>query len=189
MSEGNSNIPIPKEFYNSETKKPFEACLMCHKPLAGGQYLIEKAIKNYPSLGTTEIIFEYAMCIPCASKMHLELSSESRSRIENYMAEHLGNKRKQDIPRDQKDIGSSLTRCLVKETELSQSSEYSIYALCNGSEMVVSELPYALSGEVQDEIMQLLSAKSLDIMDDFIGNHFTGPPEVKEILRRRPVFI
>lgn len=189
MSESKSNIPIPKEFYNSETKKPFEACLMCQKSLDGEQYLIEKAIKNYPSLGTTEIIFEYAMCISCASKMHMELSMESRARIESYMLEHLSHKRNQGDPGDQRDIGNALTRCLIKETELSQSSEYSIYVLCNGSEMVVSELPYALSGEVQDEIMQLLSAKSLDIMDDFIGNHFTGPPEVKEILRRRPVFI
>lgn len=189
MSEGSTNIPIPTEFYNSETKKPFDTCLMCHQPLLGSQYLIEKAIKNYPSLGTTEIIFEYAMCLPCASKMHMELSQESRSRIEAYMAEHLRNKKKPREGNSQKDVKSALTQCLIKETDIHQSTEYSIYALCNGSEMVVSELPYALSGEVQDEIMQLLSAKSLDIMDDFIGNHFTGPPEVREILRRRPVFI
>lgn len=61
--------------------------------------------------------------------------------------------------------------------------------MCNGANMTINQFPYALSGEVQDEIMQLLSAKSLGILDDFIGNHFTGPPEIREILKRRPVFI
>lgn len=185
MSDSKS-VPIPKEFYNSETQQPFKNCLMCSQSLIQRQYVVEKAIKNYPTLGTSEVIFEYAMCLSCASKMHMELSEESRERIEAYMASHLKNKTKNQ---EKKDITASLSQCMVKETDLSQSSEYSIYALCNGSEMVVSELPYALSGEVQDEIMQLLSAKSLDIMDDFIGNHFTGPPEVMEILKRRPVFI
>jgi hypothetical protein len=185
MSDPKS-VPIPKEFYNSETNQPFRNCLMCNQSLDQLQYVVEKAIKNYPTLGTSEIIFEYAMCLTCATKMHMELSAESRGRIEAYMAEHLKNKTREQQTRN---INSSLSRCMIRETDLSQSSEYSIYALCNGAEMVVSDLPYALSGEVQDEIMQLLSAKSLDVMDDFIGNHFTGPPEVMEILKRRPVFI
>ncbi len=187
MSNLHTTIPIPEQFFNSETHQPFANCLMCNQSLKKIQYVVEKAIRNYPDLGTSEIIFEYAMCIACAGKMHMELSEESRSRIEAYMTDHL--KRKQLRSKEGVDFNSSLTKCLVKETDISQSAEYSIYALCSGPEMVVGELPYALSGEVQDEVMQLLSAKSLDILDDFIGNHFTGPPEVMEILKRRPVFI
>jgi hypothetical protein len=187
MSDAKSSVPIPQQFLNSETLQPFEKCLMCSQSLKQIQYVVEKAIKNYPSLGTSEIIFEYAICLSCATKTHMELSEESRTRIQAYMADHLKNR--QPNPEKAKDLDSSLSRCMIKETDLSQSSEYSVYALCNGSEMIINELPYALSGEVQDEIMQLLSAKSLDIMDDFIGNHFSGPPEVMEILKRRPVFI
>jgi hypothetical protein len=87
------------------------------------------------------------------------------------------------------DVNKLLNQCIVRESNVNQSAEYSIYAMCNGTDMTINNFPYALSGEVQDEIMQLLSAKSLDILDDFIGNHFTGPPEVREILRRRPVLI
>lgn len=189
MEPQSSKTPIPEEFCNSETKQPFETCMMCNKPLANQQYVVEKAIKNYPSLGTQEIIFEYAMCLHCAGKMNMQLSEESRQRIEAYMKDHLQNK---SIKRDANNpfnIQKSINQCIVRETDVRQSAEYSIYALCNGSDMTVNEFPYALSGEVQDEIMQLLSAKSLDILDDFIGNHFTGPPEVREILKRRPVFI
>jgi hypothetical protein len=186
--DNKSQMPIPDEFCNSEAKAPFSECLMCHQSLVSIQYIVEKAIKNYPSIGTKEIIFEYAMCLTCAGKMNMELSEESRGRIEAYMADHLKNRTRNrgDNPININDV---LSHCIVKETEVSNSTEYSIYALCDGSEIVVNELPYALSGEVQDEIMQLLSAKSLDILDDFIGNHFTGPPEIKEILRRRPVLI
>jgi hypothetical protein len=83
MSPSDSKLSIPKEFFNSETKEPFRTCMMCNQSLAEKQYMVEKAIKNYPSLGTKEIIFEYAMCLECAGKMHLELSEESRTRIGN----------------------------------------------------------------------------------------------------------
>ncbi|MEQ8425580.1 MAG: hypothetical protein RIA63_12775 [Cyclobacteriaceae bacterium] len=183
-----AHIPVPKKFCNSETNVPFDECLMCHQSLKSTQYVVEKAIKNYPSLGTSEIVFEYAMCLQCAGKMHRELSEESRMRIEAYMRDHLGRKTK--MPNEgAANFEESISQCLIKDIPVTESTEYSIYALCNGSEMVVSEFPYAISGEVQDEIMQLLSAKSLDILDDFIGNHFTGPPEIREILRRRPVLI
>ncbi len=188
MSHSESSLPIPEEFYNSETKEPFQTCMMCNQSLADKQYMVEKAIKNYPSLGTKETIFEYAMCLECAGKMHLELSEESRTRIGNYMKEHLENKARLRT-KEQQDVSKLLSQCIVRESDVKESSEYSIYAMCNGSNMTIQDFPYALSGEVQDEIMQLLSAKSLDILDDFIGNHFTGPPEVREILRRRPVLI
>ncbi|MCB0491568.1 MAG: hypothetical protein KDC93_04045 [Cyclobacteriaceae bacterium] len=188
MSPSDYKLSIPKEFFNSETKEPFRTCMMCNQSLAEKQYMVEKAIKNYPSLGTKEIIFEYAMCLECAGKMHLELSEESRNRIGDYMKTHLEGKT--HLPVEGKpDLNKLLNQCIVKESDVSQSAEYSIYAMCNGTDMTINDFPYALSGEVQDEIMQLLSAKSLDILDDFIGNHFTGPPEVREILRRRPVLI
>lgn len=183
MADSNS-LPITKEFYNSETNQPFTTCMMCNSPLADTQYVVEKAFRNFKSLGTQEIIFEYATCLSCASKMHMELSEESRARVQNYLINNVKNDSITSA-----NIKDGLNRCAVKQTSLNEAEEYSIYALCNGNEMVLGNFPYALSGEAQDEIMQLLSAKSLELLDDFIGNHFMGPPEVKEILRKRPVFI
>ena len=57
MSPSDYKLSIPKEFFNSETKEPFRTCMMCNQSLAEKQYMVEKAIKNYPSLGTKEIIF------------------------------------------------------------------------------------------------------------------------------------
>jgi hypothetical protein len=49
--------------------------------------------------------------------------------------------------------------------------------------------PYAISGTAMEEVNELISEKTRDILDDFIGQHFSGPPEVAEILKRRPVLV
>ncbi len=189
--EGKSAHPIPKLFCKSEVNTPFDTCQMCHADLSTKRYLVEKAIRNYPSLNSSEVIFEYAMCLECAGKMRMELSEESRNRIEQYFRSNIN----PSNLRDRIDLGNTghieglVSKCIVKDTQINNTQEYSIYALCEGEEIIVGELPYALSGECMDEMTELLSAKSLDILDDFIGNHFTGPPEVMEILKRRPILI
>lgn len=171
----------------------FQSCLMCSRELikSGADYLIEKAVRNYPEVGHTEVIFEYAMCFECALKMRGELSEESRSRIDQYFAENAKHKaRRSRLESSERNhVSRWLSHCLVKDTPVKGSREYSIYAHCRGNQMIYSELPYALSGEVMEEVMQLLSNKSLDILDDFMGQHFSGPPEVREILKRRPILI
>jgi hypothetical protein len=184
---------IPAAFLQTDTGQPFTECLMCRQPLddQDNGYLIEKAIRNYPSLGGREIIFEYAMCLSCAMKMRTELSEESRSRIDRYFLTNLNlSERKKELAENESpNVDQWISTCIIKGTPVTTSSEYSIYAHCMGNQLLYSDLPYALSGEAMDEVMQLLSNKSLDLLDDFVGNHFGGPPEVMEILKRRPVLI
>ena len=170
---------------------PFDHCQMCNTDLSDKRYLVEKAIRNYQSLNSSEVIFEYAMCLECAGKMRMELSEESRNRIEQYFRSNINLSNLEDRIglSNEGRIEELVSKCIVKDTRISETHEYSIYALCEGGEMIVGELPYALSGECMDEMTKLLSAKSLEILDDFIGNHFTGPPEVMEILKRRPILI
>lgn len=179
------SLPLSDPFLNSETGRPFETCLMCGLSVSDKQHVIEKVIRNYPTMGTTEVIFEYAMCLECAGKMHFELSEESRARVTQYLSNHI-------VKREfysEKDLTSAISNCAITGNPLSESSEYTVYAFCNGNQMVLGEFPYALSEAAQDEIMKLLSAKTLEVMDDFIGNHFSGPPEVMDILKRRPLLI
>ena len=64
-------IALPKQFYNSETGQPIAHCIMCNRFLLedGVTYMIEKAIKQHHELNFSEPIFEYAMCMACATKM------------------------------------------------------------------------------------------------------------------------
>ena len=67
--------------------------------------------------------------------------------------------------------------------------EYSIYAQANGKQLKYGVFPYAISGIVMEEVNNLLSEKTREVLDDFIGQHFSGPPEVADILRKRPVLV
>lgn len=186
------HTPIPRVF-RQVSGESFQSCLICHRDLvkSGSDYLIEKAVRNYPEVGHTEVIFEYAMCFECAMNMRDELSEESRFRIDQYFAENMNREARRNRleSNERNHVSRWLSHCLVKNTPVKVSREYSLYAHCRGNQMIYSELPYALSGEVLDEVMQLLSNKSLDILDDFLGKHFGGPPEVREILKRRPILV
>lgn len=186
-------VDIPPLFRKADTELPLAECLMCKRDLLqpGVHYMIEKSIRNYRELGTQEVIFEYAMCMDCAMEMRMELSEESRRNIENYFMAHIQPGARQATAGEdgQYDFHKLISNCIVKNSPINDSHEYAVYAHCIGNKLAISEMPYALSGEAMDEMMQLLSNKTLDILDDFIGEHFSGPPELREILRRRPVFI
>ena len=187
----NSTSVIPKVFHKSDGGLLTE-CIMCNNNVLNPaqDYLIEKAVRIYPEYKKTEVIFEYAMCLACAEAMRNELSVESRQRIEAYFARHVNlEKRKALITPKKASFKNWIDTCLVKGTPIKKSLEYSLYAHGYGKKMIYDFFPYAISGEVMEEVNSLLSKKTREVLDDFIGKHFSGPPEIAEILKRRPVLV
>ena len=84
-------IKIPNLFYSTDTEMPFSNCISCDKYLLQPQspYVIEKAIKQYPDYNTTDVIFEYAMCMDCYQNINESLSVESKASIEQYFSENV----------------------------------------------------------------------------------------------------
>jgi hypothetical protein len=187
------SIPLPAELYSSDSGKPISHCIMCEKFLldSNTQYVIEKAYRQVPAMNVKEVIFEYAMCMECSMKMNDSLSVESRQRIQQYFQEHTNlDKRWFTLLRDESHrIDKWISTCVIKNTPVSDSSEFQIVAQCQGEKMLFTHLPFAISSEAIEEMSSLLSPKSRGEIDDFIGKYFTGPPEVSEILKRKLVFI
>lgn len=182
---------IPKIFHKAEGGL-LDSCIMCNQNLLSPpqSYLMEKAFKVYPEYKKTEVIFEYAMCLQCAMAMHNELSKESRKRIEAYFAEHVNAKAREQFAHPKRaPFKKWVANCLVKGTPLKKSQEYVLYGHAHGKNFVYDFFPYALSGEAMEDISNLLSEKTREVLDDFIGKHFSGPPEIAEILKRRPVLV
>jgi hypothetical protein len=187
----NTLAVIPKIFQKSDGGLLHE-CIMCNQNLhsPAQDYLIEKSLRVYPDLKKTEVIFEYAMCLRCAQAMHNELSTESKQRIEAYFAKHVNPEHRQNLLSPKRlPVRQWISHCLVKQTPIKKSLEYSVYAHAYGKKLVYDFFPYAISGAVMEEVNELLSAHSRQILDDFIGKHFTGPPEIAELLKRRPVLV
>ena len=76
-----------------------------------------------------------------------------------------------------------LSNCLVKQTPITDSSEYQIFAHCRGDQLLFTHLPYAISGEAMMELSNLISEKTREELDGFIDQHFGGPPEFRELLK------
>lgn len=182
---------IPKVFQRTEGGL-LNTCILCNKNLIAPaqDYLIEKAFRVYPEYKKTDVLFEYAICFPCAEAMRNELSTESKQRIEAYFAARVNPQQRLNMLQPKRaPFKQWIAHCLINQTPIKQATEFSMYGHAYGKKLVYDFFPYAISGAVMEEVNELLSAHSRQILDDFIGNHFSGPPEVAEILKRRPVLV
>lgn len=176
-------IDIPDIFHSSAAGKPFEKCMVCDRDLISTlrPYIIEKAIKNYPTLATTDTIFEYAMCEKCYTEALNMYSQESRQRIENYYENHVDMQARIKLIQEQSefDLGVWLDRCLVKNKPREICSEYQIFCECIGPKVVLSFSPMMICDEAAADLIKLLSDKTKDDMGRFKEKYFDLPPELK----------
>lgn len=167
--------PIPSEFYSSDTQAPIEHCLMCGIDLLNDEteYFIERVFRRVPSMNIVEPLFEFAVCMDCATNMRQDLSVESKKRVEEYFMQNASLRM---------DTDEKLNRCLLSGKDISECSEFSLHAHCRGTNLVESIFPYAISDFAMDEIAALLSQETLDELDRFKGKYFTGPPELADFI-------
>lgn len=190
---------IPEEFHNSETGVPFTNCMVCECDLMAETqpYSIERAIRHYPEMELKSVVFEYAMCAKCLQTLEKELSDETKQAIAGYFAENFRASERPTWSRMTEDEETQteftcsdwIDRCSIKNVERSELYEYSLYARCIGDRVIPDVAPYMISGLAQDDLIELFSNKSLGFMDDFTDKYFTGPPELKELFKGRPILV
>lgn len=176
-------IAIPKEFHSFSSKNLFEKCIECDKYLLedGTEYFIEKAVKKYPGFDAFDVIFEYAICADCAHKMRLRMSKESMQRMELFFAENINMQDRIDVIQTNPNNPEAWTdKCMVNGSTKKDLNEFQLYAHCNGKHLTLKHMPYLISGEVIEQIGHLLSAETIDELNDFTNNHFGPPPELEE---------
>lgn len=189
---------IPKDFFNSETGKPFSNCLVCACNLMeeSQPYAVERAIRHYPEMELKSVVFEYALCAKCIAQMENELSAETKMSIMQYFSQNLNlSSRPQWKPADDEEeevpfnISEWIENCSIKGVPRSELYEYTLCARCIGGKIIPEVVPYMISGLAQDDLVDLFSNKSLGFLDDFTDRHFSGPPELKELFKGRPILV
>lgn len=187
----NAGSIIPNIFHSDATGALIERCVHCDRYLLKDDthYIIEKSIKNYPNLNTTDTIFEYAICVPCILKLRGSLSQLSMQRVQYYFLQHsnLEHRLNMALSGQSHDLSEMIGKCMVKERPVSEFEEYQIACECTGNQMIYGFLPYAISGEAMEEVMELLSTQTRDALDRFRDDFIQIPPEVKDLLKDRPV--
>lgn len=171
------SVPIPKLFHSLEFDGPFENCTLCGSVLRGGdgRYIIQRVFHK------DEPILELAMCMSCRDDHSMELSDESRERIEQYIRQTL------DLqPRIEKitqletieSLDPWLNECLLTGHPWSASNRRSICGICCGDELELGHLfPYMITGVAEEALSERVSQKTRDWLSDFVGTHFGMPPE------------
>jgi len=169
---------MPRELHDAEGKL-FTVCKQCGKNLLDPptSYTMEKVFKRYPNTDSPQILFEYAVCDECVGGMRDEFSEESTANIQNYFAAHMANF--DDL--EERDLTSRLNTCMIKGSGLEQEQEFAIVARGHGNQMLKSHYPFAIGLNAMDEISELLSEKTRDLLDDFVERNFTGPPEYETV--------
>ncbi|MEQ9466872.1 MAG: hypothetical protein RLN88_05635 [Ekhidna sp.] len=184
-----SEIEIPKDFYSFETNQPFERCIECDKYLLDDEteYIIEKAVKNYEGYAAKDVVFDYAICMDCAERMRKEISKESWQNMMRYFQDNMNMERRmrmQSLPSEE-----GLKTCMIKDTPMDDCREYQIYAHCKGGRLNMDNPPYMISGEVMEELLPLLSDKTIDEMNGFLNKHFSPDPSLMEPTPPRIVLV
>ena len=182
---------IPPEFYSDLTGQPFDSCINCGKNLLipGTIYMIEKAIVQTQPHLTKNTIFEYAMCYSCWEETKKSLSAESLQNMQDYFAERVDFQKRNSVLKESDEMDDWLGSCIVKGKHKNELKEYQIACQCDGPLMAYHFLPYLISGEVMDEVMDLLSEKTLGEMDDFKNRLTTPSPDLEELFDKKKVFL
>ena len=75
--------------------------------------------------------------------------------------------------------------CMVYGTTIEELGECQIMAHCIGDKILLQQLLYMISPQVNENILALLSAKSKKEHDDFKDSFTGGTPEFMELLEKK----
>lgn len=201
-------IPIPEIFHSADTRAPLERCLVCERPLldTDQEYLIEKAMRQYPEYEVNEVIIEYALCLDCHADMQNSISEASKHALETYFLENAdlhqrivslmadesprdldlsedadadrpGSDPSEDRDEEPPDLEKWLDRCIIHGTPMDELEEFQLVGHCVGREMLMTHMPLVIGGPAMDEIIQELSNETLDELGGFRDEYFGLPPE------------
>lgn len=166
-------VPLPERFWSFETDGPIERCMVCGVDLLGGHepYLVEKGFAR------SEVIFEYGLCLGCHGELVRELSEESLARIQAHFVSRV------DIEARRRRIESALdgtaepwlSHCVLTGEPIDPAGEYQIFGMCLRDQLMLGDLPHAISSAGVEQIMALLSPQTKGFLNDFTGKYFGAP--------------
>ena len=185
--------PIPREFYSEYTELPFSTCIDCECSLLDEEtvYSVVKHIVG------KEIVFEMAICMPCAAKMREEYSEETSENIQGYIEQKLQeklNKLMDSMPpslemEDEEEsftLEEGLATCAFCKKPRSECHRYEMVGLFQEDEILLESghgisfsSPMMLCQDCNSEVSKLISKKTSDTWDRFIEEHFDGPPGIE----------
>lgn len=187
-------VPIPPRLYDSTTGAPFERCVVCERSLLDGDapYVVEQAVRRVGAYDATDVVFAYAMCLPCQSLLWEQLSPASQAAVEAHFGAHLDvHARLAPLLENTTELNVArwLGACALTGQPIEALDEYQIVAHCHGDRLVLSHLPCLFSGAAMDAVASLLSPHTKDELGGFVDRFLGPPPALRKLLTERGVVL
>lgn len=161
--------PIPDILHSFYEDRPFVSCTRCGESLAHftDGYRISKNFKR------GEVVMEYALCMPCLTRMLEEASEESKASLAEFQAKHF------------RDI-SGFDECALCDRTRAQvrNEEFGLVGVCQGSRMMDSAL---MCIDCMEAMQEILSEETRRTWDRFREENFPGVPSDFEPFPSRPL--
>jgi hypothetical protein len=138
------------------------------------------------------LVFEFAYCLDCLDQMRAEFSIESKQKLDSYFVKNSDLEKRQTglTANNLFDVDLWLQNCIVKNESIDEVEEFQILALCEGGDMLYHYFPYMICGNAMEEVANLLSNKTLDMLNDFLIDNIDVPPELEEIFKsKKPILL
>lgn len=154
---GSGLEPLPDELHSSYSGLPFEKCIDCERPLLDPPqpHLIQKILRD------GEVVFEFALCMPCAENADAGMSEESRRNVEAWFEQNTV-------------AGLGRERCNICGRERDD-EEHVVFAMAVGGDILGSG--HLFCSACTDDLDGLLSEATRRQMEDFTERNFPGVPE------------
>lgn len=167
--------PLPEGLFSEETGEPFEKCIDCgqHLDERGLPYMIQKCSNG------RETIFEFAICIACAERLHSTYSDDSRKALERFFL-FRANPQQRTHALFEKHGEPSLeewtANCMTCERGSREGESFSLAALCDGKGVLFGHAPFLICHECETQMNMLISSETRGEWDRFVGQNFDLPP-------------
>lgn len=150
--------PIPRELFSEYEERPFKICTRCGESLIHFEegYRVSKIYK------AGEVIFEYALCVPCVRNMMEESSEESRNRLFEFQFSRL------------RDVDSTDECALCERTRAeTRHGEFGLAATCCGEGLIEAHM---MCSYCMEEMSELVSDETRRGWNRFVEENFPGVP-------------
>lgn len=176
-------VEIPPVFKTSVSEENFSTCISCEKNLLENEteYVIEKIYQN------SNVEIEYAMCIECVEETRKNFSEESLHRLNEYFEKRTDSifNHYNKLSTKNAEVNEYISNCIFNGKSVHQLKEYQLVAYCKGNKLLLSAAPYMVSGDIIEEVQELLSAKTKEELDRFMDKHFGLPPDLMEVIKNK----
>ena len=150
--------PIPEELFSFYEDRPFKICTRCGEGLEHFEegYRVSKVYRG------EEVIFEYALCLPCLKSMFDESSEESKQALMKFQME-----RYRQV--------SGFDECMLCDHQRATMpvQDFGLVGICLGEGLVESSM---ICGTCMEAMSECVSEETRKGWDRFVEENFPGVP-------------